>query len=108
MKRDELYARARQSLPGGVCASTRLNTALGHPLYVERAEGSQLFDVDGNAYLDMSCGHGAALLGHGHPAVRAAAAGRSCPTGTRPNNGYRYAEKHGSECRTFGGPRDFK
>ncbi|HIG17712.1 MAG TPA: aminotransferase class III-fold pyridoxal phosphate-dependent enzyme, partial [Candidatus Handelsmanbacteria bacterium] len=72
MKRDELYARARQSLPGGVCASTRLNTALGHPLYVERAEGSQLFDVDGNAYLDMSCGHGAALLGHGHPAVRAA------------------------------------
>ena len=70
MKRDVLYQRARQSLPGGVCASTRLNTAIGHPLYVERAEGSRLFGVDGDSYLDMSCGHGAALLGHGHPAVR--------------------------------------
>ena len=34
MRRDTLFERARQSLPGGVCASTRLNTALGHPLYV--------------------------------------------------------------------------
>ncbi|HJP31005.1 MAG TPA: aspartate aminotransferase family protein [Candidatus Latescibacteria bacterium] len=70
MNRDELFARARKSLPGGVCASTRLNVALGHPLYVERAEGSRLYDVEGKPYLDMSCGHGAALLGHGHPAVR--------------------------------------
>ena len=72
MKRDELFERARKSLPGGVCASTRLNSALGHPLYVERAEGSRLFGMDGDSYLDMSCGHGAALLGHGHPAVREA------------------------------------
>jgi glutamate-1-semialdehyde 2,1-aminomutase len=70
MKRDELFARARKVLPGGVCASTRLNTALGHPLYVTHAEGSRLFGVDGDSYLDMSCSHGAALLGHGHPAVR--------------------------------------
>lgn len=72
MTRDQLYARAQNCLPGGVCASTRLNVALGHPLYVERAEGSRLFDVDGNDYLDMSCGHGAALLGHGHEAIRQA------------------------------------
>ena len=72
MNRDVLFERARKCLPGGVCASTRLNTALGHPLYVERAEGSRLYGVDGNSYLDMSCGHGATLLGHGHPAVREA------------------------------------
>ncbi len=70
MNGNALLARARQVLPGGVCASTRLNTALGHPLYVTHAAGARLFSVDGDAYLDMSCSHGAALLGHGHPAVR--------------------------------------
>ena len=87
MKLDALYTRAQQSLPGGVCASTRLNTALGHPLYVERAQGSRLYGVDGDSYLDMSCGHGAALLGHGHPAVcaalvRAAELGICCSSDT--------------------------
>lgn len=72
MKRDDLFTRARQVLPGGVCASTRLNVALGHPLYVERAEGARLYDVDGNDYLDLSCAHGAALLGHGPASVRQA------------------------------------
>jgi len=70
MNGNALLARARQVLPGGVCASTRLNTALGHPLYVTHAAGARLCSVDGDAYLDMSCSHGAALLGHGHPAVR--------------------------------------
>lgn len=69
---DALFERARGSLPGGVCASTRLNTAVGHPLYVSRAEGARLISVDGDEFIDMSCGHGAALLGHGHPAIRAA------------------------------------
>ena len=66
------FERGRQVLPGGVCSSTRLNQALGHPLYLSRTEGSRLYDVDDRVYLDMSCGHGAALLGHGHPAVRQA------------------------------------
>ncbi len=66
----DLFGRAQKSLPGGVCASTRLNQALGHPIYVDHAQGPHLYDVDGKMWLDMSCGHGAALLGHGHPAVR--------------------------------------
>ncbi|MFH1570099.1 MAG: aminotransferase class III-fold pyridoxal phosphate-dependent enzyme, partial [Gemmatimonadota bacterium] len=66
------FDRARQVLPGGVCSSTRLNQALGHPLYLSRAEGSRVFDLEGRPFLDMSCGHGAALLGHGHPAVKRA------------------------------------
>jgi glutamate-1-semialdehyde 2,1-aminomutase len=72
MDNAELYARGRRVIPGGVCASTRLNRALGHPVYASRAEGSRLYDVAGQAFLDMSCSHGAALLGHGHPAVRQA------------------------------------
>ena len=57
----ELFERGRQVLPGGVCASTRLNKALGHPLYASRCEGARIIDVEGREYLDMSCGHGAAL-----------------------------------------------
>lgn len=66
------FDRGRQVLPGGVCSSTRLNQALGHPLYLSHAEGARVWDLDGREFLDMSCGHGAALLGHGHPAVKQA------------------------------------
>ena len=84
----ELFERGRQVLPGGVCASTRLNKALGHPLYASRCEGARIIDVEGREYLDMSCGHGAALLGHGHPAIRqalvkAADMGLCCASDTR-------------------------
>ncbi|MEE2658615.1 MAG: aminotransferase class III-fold pyridoxal phosphate-dependent enzyme [Candidatus Latescibacterota bacterium] len=72
MNQQSMYARALNSLPGGVCASTRLNQAIGHPVYVERAEGAKLYGVDGREIIDVSCGHGAALLGHGHPAIVAA------------------------------------
>jgi len=66
------FDRGRRVLPGGVCSSTRLNQALGKPLYLSRAEGARVWDLDGAEFLDMSCGHGAALLGHGHPAVKQA------------------------------------
>ena len=72
MMNADLFERAKKVLPGGVCSSVRLNQALGHPIYVSKADGSRFFDVDGKEYLDMACGHGAVLLGHGHPAVRRA------------------------------------
>jgi glutamate-1-semialdehyde 2,1-aminomutase len=65
----EQYDLARQVLPGGVNSSTRFNHALGAPFYASRAEGSCVWDVQGRKYIDMCCGHGAALLGHGHPAI---------------------------------------
>lgn len=68
----ELFERAKKVLPGGVCSSVRFNRGIGHPVYVEKAEGSRFTDVDGKEYVDMACGHGAVLLGHGHPSVRAA------------------------------------
>jgi glutamate-1-semialdehyde 2,1-aminomutase len=72
MDKTILFKRGRRVLPGGVCSSTRLNEGLGHPLYLSRAEGAYLIDVENKPYLDMSCGHGAALLGHGHPAIKKA------------------------------------
>jgi glutamate-1-semialdehyde 2,1-aminomutase len=68
-KSSSLYAKAQHVLPGGVNSSTRLNHAIGAPFFASRAEGSRVWDVDGRSFVDMCCGHGAALLGHGHPAI---------------------------------------
>jgi glutamate-1-semialdehyde 2,1-aminomutase len=62
-----LFARAREVLPGGVSYGIR---DLGpYPFYVARATGSRLYDVDGNEYTDYWCGHGAMILGHAPQAV---------------------------------------
>jgi len=63
------FVRAQKSLAGGVSASTRVNKAVGHPMYFDRAKGCRLWDLDGKEYIDLCCSHGAALLGHGHPRV---------------------------------------
>src|SRR4051794_197235 len=68
----EQFERAQQYLAGGVSASTRLNRALGHPMYFDRAEGCRVWDLDGREYLDLCCSHGATLLGHGDRRVRRA------------------------------------
>jgi glutamate-1-semialdehyde 2,1-aminomutase len=69
---DDLFAFASRYLPGGVCASARANAAIGHPFYVSRGDGALLYDLDGKSYVDMCTSHGASLLGHNHPAIRAA------------------------------------
>jgi glutamate-1-semialdehyde 2,1-aminomutase len=66
------YRRASEYLAGGVSASTRVNQALGHPLLIDRASGCRVWDLDGREYFDLCCSHGATLLGHGDPGVRAA------------------------------------
>lgn len=71
---DALLTRARQVLPGGVTATARANPALGRPMYLQRGQGAYVFDLDGRRYIDFCTSHGASLLGHGHPAVTAAAA----------------------------------
>lgn len=65
----EHFIKAKEVLPGGVNSSTRLNRALGAPLFVSQSRGSRVTDIEGRELIDMSCGHGAALLGHGHPAI---------------------------------------
>src|SRR6267378_1475447 len=68
----EQYHEACGFLAGGVSASTRLNRALGHPMFFDRAKGCRLWDLDGREYIDLCCSHGATLLGHGDPRVRQA------------------------------------
>ncbi len=70
----ELYDFAKRYLPGGVCASARSNPAIGRPFYVSRGDGPYVYDLDGRRYVDMCVSHGASLLGHNHPAIRAAVA----------------------------------
>lgn len=65
-----LAAEARNAFPGGVTHDGR--TASPHPLFIERAAGPYKWDADDNRLIDYVCGHGALLLGHGHPAVVAA------------------------------------
>ncbi len=66
------FARADAVLAGGVSATLRINMAIGHPVYMERADGPYLYDADGQRFIDFNLGNGAALLGHRHPAVQAA------------------------------------
>jgi len=52
-------------LAGGIVSDTRRFEPYG--IYVDRAQGVHKWDVDGNRYLDFFGGHGANMLGHGHP-----------------------------------------
>ena len=64
-KSDELYERSRQLMPGGVNSPVRAFLAVGrNPLFIDRAEGSNIVDVDGNTYIDYVCSWGPAILGH--------------------------------------------
>jgi glutamate-1-semialdehyde 2,1-aminomutase len=69
---EEQYRRACGSLAGGVSSSTRVNKAVGHAMYFDRAQGPRLWDLDGKEYLDLCCSHGATLLGHGDARIRRA------------------------------------
>jgi glutamate-1-semialdehyde 2,1-aminomutase len=71
-KSAELYERSRRAIAGGITHDSR-NFA-PFPIYIERAEGSRKWDVDGNELLDHWMGHGSLLLGHGNPQVTAAVA----------------------------------
>src|SRR5690242_15063689 len=65
-----LYQQALELVPSGVTHDARFVTPF--PLYVARSAGARKWDVDGNELIDYWTGHGALLLGHGHPAVVAA------------------------------------
>src|SRR3712207_9358853 len=65
-----LMERAVKRLPGGVNSPVRAFRAVGgDPLFVERGEGSRIFDVDGNSYVDYVMSYGPLILGHAYPEV---------------------------------------
>src|SRR6185312_15451198 len=81
----ELYRRAVARLPGGVNSPVRAMRAIGRdPLFVDRGEGAELIDVDGNRFVDYVCSWGPLIHGHAHPEVLeavAAAAGKGTSFG---------------------------
>ena len=61
----ELFARAQQILPGGVDSPVRAFTAVGGgPLFIDRARGSRIRDVDGRTYIDYVMSWGPLIHGH--------------------------------------------
>lgn len=69
----ELFAEALRYLPGGVNSPVRAFRAVGGtPFFAQRAYGSRVEDIDGNAYIDYVCTWGPSILGHAHPDVIAA------------------------------------
>ncbi|HUH81857.1 MAG TPA: glutamate-1-semialdehyde 2,1-aminomutase [Solirubrobacteraceae bacterium] len=71
----ELYRRALDVIPGGVNSPVRAMRAIGRePIFIERGEGAELVDVDGNRFVDYVCSWGPLILGHAHPYVLSALA----------------------------------
>ena len=69
----KLFAVAKELIPGGVNSPVRAFRSVGGtPLFIERAKGSTVRDVDGNVYIDYVGSWGPMILGHAHPKVVAA------------------------------------
>lgn len=62
-----LYQESLRTFPSGVTHDLRYLQPF--PLFIDRAQGSRKWDVDGNEYIDYVMGHGALLLGHAHPEI---------------------------------------
>ena len=57
-------------MPGGVNSPVRAMGSIGRdPIFIDRAEGNRVWDVDGNAYVDWVCSWGPLILGHADPGV---------------------------------------
>ena len=66
----ELFLRAKEIIPGGVNSPVRAGLAVGvDPLFIQRADGCYLWDMEGKRYIDYVCSWGPMILGHRHPGV---------------------------------------
>ncbi|MGO4538095.1 glutamate-1-semialdehyde 2,1-aminomutase [Paenibacillus sp. 2TAB19] len=66
----EAFARAKKVIPGGVNSPVRAFKSVDlNPVYMERGEGSRVYDIDGNSYIDYVGSWGPLIMGHAHPEV---------------------------------------
>src|SRR5436190_9256987 len=66
----QLFAEAQNHIPGGVNSPVRAFKSVGRdPLYIERAKGSKIYDVDSNEFIDFIGSWGPMILGHAHDRV---------------------------------------
>lgn len=72
-KSKELFERAQKSIPGGVNSPVRAFKSVGGtPIFMQKAKGAYMYDVDGNQYIDYIASWGPMILGHAHePIVKA-------------------------------------
>ena len=76
-KSQELFKRAADLIPSGIYghfSPAPLIPVTDYPFYVEKAEGSKFWDVDGNQFIDYMCAYGPMVLGYKNPIIDAAAA----------------------------------
>ena len=64
---EDLFNEAKKFLPGGVNSPVRAYKP--YPFFAERAEGSRIYDVDGNSYIDYCLAYGPLVLGHADPNI---------------------------------------
>ena len=63
----QLFSRAQQRIPGGVNSPVRAFKSVNMtPLFITRAQGSKLYDADGNEFIDFVGSWGPMILGHAH------------------------------------------
>jgi glutamate-1-semialdehyde 2,1-aminomutase len=66
----QAFAHAKNVIPGGVNSPVRAFKSVGRePVFIDRGEGAQLWDIDGNSYLDYVLSWGPLILGHAQPEV---------------------------------------
>lgn len=67
---EKLYQEALTVMPGGVNSPVRaFNGVGGYPLFIERADGAYIYDVDNHAYIDYVGSWGPMILGHNNPDI---------------------------------------
>src|SRR3712207_5381200 len=64
-KSEAIFKEAVKYIPGGVNSPVRAFGSVGlNPIFIDRAEGCKIYDVDGNEYIDYICSWGPLMLGH--------------------------------------------
>lgn len=63
------WQTTQRYLTGGICSSFRLNPFTGRPMYLNRADGADIYGIAGRRYLDFFMGHGTCPLGHNRPEI---------------------------------------
>ncbi|HJV44518.1 MAG TPA: glutamate-1-semialdehyde 2,1-aminomutase [Bacillota bacterium] len=67
---EQSFEEAKKYIPGGVNSPVRAFRSVGmSPLFIERGQGSHIYDVDGNEYIDYIGSWGPLILGHAYPPV---------------------------------------
>lgn len=94
-KSRELWEKSRMVLPGGVPRNWHFYKP--YPIFISHADGSKIYDVDGNEYIDYDNNAGALILGHNHPKIVSAIKNwieTGILVGVAPTETvYKYAEK---------------